>query len=490
MTSTTEHVTSPKILPPTDPAAEPQLSRDRRWVLLAVVAAAQLMIVLDGSVVNIALPAAQADLGMSDVARQWNVTAYGLAFGGLLLLGGRLSDLLGRRRSLLIGLIGFAAASGAGGLATDTAMLIASRAAQGVFAALLAPSVLALLTLAFPGGRDRATAFGVFSAVAIAGGALGLLLGGVLTEWVSWRWTLLINVVIAAGVALAALAVVPRTEPGTSRTHIDVPGALLATLGSAALVYGFTQAEIHGWTAGQTVGLFVAAAVLLAAFVALEARVAHPLLPLRVLLDRNRGGAYLAVGLAIMAMFGQFLILTYYFQLILGYTPIQTGLAFLPLTLSLAFGSTFVGRRLVLVVPARWVMLSGYLVSAVGFITLTFLSIDSSFWQVLPGSVLIGLGAGTAGLAANSLSTYGVDPRDAGAASAMLNTSQQIGGAIGTAMLTTVASSVSAGAVASGTVVAAATMSGYVTAFAIAAGLMVAAAAVSVLLVDARPDTD
>jgi EmrB/QacA subfamily drug resistance transporter len=468
-----------------------RVARDRRWFVLAVVAAAQLMIVLDGSVVNIALPAAQADLGMSDVSRQWVVTAYGLAFGGLLLLGGRLSDLMGRRRALLVGLIGFAAASGAGGLATDTAMLIAARAAQGAFAALLAPSVLALLTLAFPGGRDRATAFGVFSAVAIAGGALGLLLGGVLTEWVSWRWTLLINVVIAAGVALAALPVIPRTSSADRRDRIDVPGALLATLGSVSLVYGFTNAETHGWLAGQTLGLFVAAVILLGAFVALESRVANPLLPLRVVVDRNRGGAYLAVGLAIMAMFGQFLILTYYFQLTLGYTPIQTGLAFLPLTLSLALGSTIVGRRLVPVFPARWVMLSGYLVSAAGFIGLTFLSVNSSFWQVLPGSVLVGLGAGTAGLAANSLSTYGVDPRDAGAASAMLNTSQQIGGAIGTAMLSTVAASVSAGAVASGTVVAAAaTMRGYVIAFAIAAGLMVAAAVVSVLFVTAGPDTD
>lgn len=453
-----------------------------------MVAAAQLMIVLDGSVVNIALPAAQADLGMSDVARQWIVTSYGLAFGGLLLLGGRVSDLLGRRRAFLIGLVGFAVASAAGGLAVNTAMLIGSRAAQGVFAALLAPSVLALLTLAFPRGRDRATAFGVFSAVAIAGGALGLLLGGVLTEWVSWRWTLLINIVIAAGVVLAALPAIPRAVSRTGATRIDIPGALLATLGSVSLVYGFTSAETSGWLAARTLGLFCAAVVLLGAFVALEARVSNPLLPLRVVLDRNRGGAYLAVGLAIMAMFGQFLVLTYYFQLTLGYTPIQTGLAFLPLTLSLAFGSTYLGRRLVLVLPSRWVMLGGYLVSALGFISLTLLSIDSSFWQVLPGSLMIGLGAGTAGLAANSLSTYAVDPEDAGVASAMLNTAQQVGGAIGTAMLSTVAASVSAGAVATGSALAAATMSGYVVAFAIAAGLMVAAAIVSVLFVTAGPE--
>lgn len=462
-------------------------SRDHRWLLLAVVATAQLMIVLDGSVVNIALPAAQADLGMSDVFRQWIVTSYGLAFGGLLLLGGRLSDLLGRRGAFLVGLVGFAVASAAGGLAVNTAMLIASRAAQGAFAALLAPSVLALLTLTFPRGRDRATAFSVFSAVAIAGGALGLLLGGVLTEWVSWRATLLINVVIAAAVVIAALVTIPRTAPGAGESRIDVPGALLATLGSASLVYSFTAAETYGWLAGRTIGLFLAAVILLVAFVTLEARVTHPLLPLRVVLDGNRGGAYLAAGLATMAMFGQFLILTYYFQLTLHYTPIRTGLAFLPLTLSLAVGSTTVGRRLLLVLPSRWLMFAGYLVSTTGFIGLTLLTADAGFWHVLPGSILIGLGAGTAGLAANSLSTHGVDPRDAGVASAMLNTSQQIGGAIGTAMLSTVAASVSAGAVAGGSADDAATMGGYVIAFAIAAGLMISAGLVSVLLVTERP---
>lgn len=272
-------------------------------------------------------------------------------------------------------------------------------------------------------------------------------------------------------------------------SRIDVPGALLATFGLVSLVYGFTSAETQGWFAVPTLGLFTVAVVLLGGFVALEARTAHPLLPLRVVTDRNRGGAYLAAGLATMAMFGQFLVLTYYFQLTLGYTPIQTGLAFLPLTLSLAFGSTYVGRRLVLVLPSRWVMVGGYLVSAAGFIGLTTLSTDSSFWQVLPGAILIGLGAGTAGLAANSLATYGVDTQDAGVAGAMLNTAQQIGGAIGTAMLTTVATGITAGALASGSPDATATMSGYLVAFAIAAVLMVAAAAVaSVCLVTAGPD--
>lgn len=469
-------------------AVRPRPARDHRWLLLAVVATAQLMIVLDGSVVNIALPAAQADLGMSDVFRQWIVTSYGLAFGGLLLLGGRLSDLLGRRNSFLLGLVGFAVASGVGGLAANTAVLIAARAAQGAFAALLAPSVLALLTLTFPRGRDRATAFGVFSAVAIAGGAIGLLLGGLLTEWVSWRWTLLVNVVLAAGVVMAALPVIPKAVPVSRASRIDVPGALLATFGLVSLVYGFTSAETQGWLAVPTLGLFTVAVVLLGGFVALEARTAHPLLPLRVVTDRNRGGAYLAAGLATMAMFGQFLVLTYYFQLTLGYTPIQTGLAFLPLTLSLAFGSTYVGRRLVLVLPSRWVMVGGYLVSAAGFIVLTTLSTASSYWQVLPGAILIGLGAGTAGLAANSLATYGVDTHDAGVAAAMLNTAQQIGGAIGTAMLTTVATGVTAGALASGSPDATATMTGYLVAFAIAAALMVAAAVASVCLVTAGPD--
>lgn len=461
-----------------------------RWAVLAVVSAAQLMVVLDGSVVNIALPAAQADLGMSDVARQWIVTAYGLAFGGLLLAGGRISDRWGQRRAFLLGLIGFAVASALGGLAVNTGMLIAARALQGVFAALLAPSVLSTLSLTFPSGRDRATAFGVFASVAAGGGAIGLLLGGILTEWVNWRWTLLVNDVIAIVVLIAALTVLPRDGRTEKGSRIDIPGAVLVTLGVAALVYGFTNAELTGWTSLPTLGLFTAAIVLLVSFVVLEARVRNPLLPLRVVTDRTRGGAYLAVGFSIAAMFGQFLLMTYYFQLIEGYSPIQAGLAFLPLTLCLVMGSTQIGARLSGRISPRMMMFTGYAIAAIGFAVLGTLTLDSSYWHVLPGTILLGLGTGMAGVAANALGTSGVERHDAGVASAMVNTSQQLGGAIGTALLATIAASVTATAAGAGGATDADTMQGYIVAFWVAAGIMAAAAVVSAVLVRAPHSDD
>lgn len=454
--------------------------------MLAVISCAQLMVVLDGSIVNVALPAAQADLGMSDVYRQWVVTAYGLSFGGMLLLGGRLSDRFGRRLAFLVGLVGFAVASGIGGLATGTVMLLGARATQGAFAALLAPSVLAILTLTFPSGKDRASAFGIFSAVAISGGAVGLLLGGVLTERTSWRWTLLVNVIIAAAVGMAAIQVLPTGSSAPRPKRVDVPGGILATLGAAGLVYSFTSAEVFGWAAPRTLAVLVAALALLVLFIGVERRVDNPLLPLRVVTERNRAGAYLTANLSIMAMFGQFLLLTYYFQLTLGYSPIQTGLAFLPLTLCLAIGSTQIGRRLLGRVPARSIMAGGYVTAALGFLTFTQLAATSSFWHVLPGAVIVGLGSGTASIATNSLSTYAVEPGDAGVAAAMLNASQQVGGAIGTAMLSTVAASVTAASSRGGS---AATMTGYAVAFAIAAALMIAAAAAAAALVNLRPTT-
>ncbi|WP_234988121.1 MFS transporter [Demequina sp. NBRC 110056] len=450
-----------------------------------MVSIAQLMIVLDGSVVNIALPDAQQALGLSDVARQWVVTAYGLAFGGLLLVAGRVADRFGRRTMLMIGLIGFAIASAIGGAAVNGEMLIAARALQGVFAALLAPSILSLLTLTFPSGRDRATAFGVFSAVAAGGGAVGLLLGGMLTEWTTWRWTLLVNVVIAIPLIIVAPAVVPRTGRGDGVARIDLLGAVLATGGLVSLVYGFTRAEIQGWGAPLTLTMFAVAAVLLVAFVVVESRIRNPLLPLRVVTDRNRGGAYLATAFAIMAMFGQFLIMTYYFQETLGYSPMQAGLAFIPLTVCLAIGSTQVGARLATRVAPRVVMASGYLVAAAGFGSFALLGTDSPYWAILPGLMLLGLGTGTAGVAATALGTFGVEPSDAGIASAMVNTSQQIGGAIGTAMLATIAASVTAAVDGGGEV---ATMTGYTVAFCVAGVLMLGAVAAALLLVNARPD--
>ncbi|MBC9730439.1 MFS transporter [Streptomyces sp. TRM68367] len=413
-----------------------------RWKALVFIALAQLMVVLDATIVNIALPSAQQDLGISDGNRQWVVTAYALAFGGLLLFGGRISDLWGRKRAFVVGLAGFAAASALGGAATNEAMMFGARALQGAFGALLAPAALSLLAVMFTDAKERAKAFGVYGAIAGGGAAVGFILGGVLTEYLDWRWTFFVNIPFALVAAAGAYFVI--REPGGSRNRspLDIPGVVLSTLGLVSLVYGFTRAESHGWGDSVTVAMFVASAVLLIAFIATEARVKAPLLPLRVVTDRNRGGIYLSLGLAIIGMFGTFLFLTYYLQIVQGYSPIRTGFAFLPMVAGMMVGSTQIGTRLMTRVPARLLMGPGFLVAALGLALLTQMEIGSSYTSlVLPSMLLLGLGMGTAFMPAMSLATQGVEPRDAGVASAMVNTSQQVGGAIGTALLNTIAAS-------------------------------------------------
>lgn len=309
------------------------LSRHRWWIL-AVVGVAQLMVVLDGTIVNIALPSAQQDLGFSDGQRQWVVTAYALAFGSLLLLGGRIADLFGRKMTFLVGLAGFAGASALGGAAGSFEMLVTARAVQGMFGALLAPAALSLLTTTFTDPKERAKASGVYGAIAGAGGAVGLLLGGLLTEHLDWRWTLYVNLVFAA-VAFVGGAILLQRSTRDKSVTIDIPGAVLVSGGLFGLVYGFSSAESHGWGAPETWGFLLAGVVLLTAFTWWQTRCSHPLLPLRVLLDRNRGASYLAVLIIGAGMFGVFLFLTYYLQRSLGYTPVQTGLAFLPMALAL-----------------------------------------------------------------------------------------------------------------------------------------------------------
>ncbi|MFI9239572.1 MFS transporter [Streptomyces sp. NPDC053079] len=414
----------------------------RRWKALIFIALAQLMVVLDATIVNIALPSAQTDLGISDGNRQWVITAYALAFGGLLLFGGRVSDLWGRKRAFVVGLIGFAAASALGGAAVNTGMLLGARALQGVFGALLAPAALSLLAVLFTEAKERAKAFGIFGAIAGAGGGVGLILGGLFTEYLNWRWTFFVNIPFAVVAAIGAIAVIHEPAGSRNPSKLDVPGVILATLGLVSLVYGFTRAESDGWTSGATIGLFVASAVLLFAFVVVEKKVKAPLLPLRVLTDRNRGGVYVSLGLAAIAMFGLFLFLTFYLQVVRGYSPVKTGLAFLPMIATMIAGSTQIGTRLMTRVPARWLMGPGFLLAAVGMVLLTQIDLDTSYtFVVLPGLLLMGLGMGTAFMPAMSLSTYGVQARDAGVASAMVNTSQQVGGAIGTALLNTIAAS-------------------------------------------------
>ena len=471
-----------------------------RWKALVFIAIAQLMVVLDATIVNIALPSAQQDLGISDGNRQWVVTAYALAFGGLLLFGGRIADLWGRKKAFVVGLGGFAAASALGGAATNEAMMFGARALQGVFGALLAPAALSLLAVMFTDAKERAKAFGIYGAIAGGGGAVGLILGGFLTEYLDWRWTFFVNIPFAIVAAAGAYLVIREPEGGRNRSALDIPGVILSTLGLVALVYGFTRAESNGWSDSVTVGMFVASAVLLASFVLVESKVKAPLLPLRVITERNRGGIYLSLGLAIIAMFGLFLFLTYYLQIVKGYSPVKTGFAFLPMIAGMITGSTQIGTRLMTRVAPRLLMGPGFLVAALGMLLLTQLEIGSSYAALLlPAMLLLGLGMGTAFMPAMSLATQGVEPRDAGVASAMVNTSQQVGGAIGTALLNTIAASATTAYVADH--IAGATsrsqrqlvqleamVEGYTSAIWFAVGILVVAAAIALTFVNAgRP---
>ncbi|GAA3106558.1 MFS transporter [Streptomyces rectiviolaceus] len=468
----------------------------RRWKALIFIALAQLMVVLDATIVNIALPSAQQDLGISDGNRQWVITAYALAFGGLLLFGGRIADLWGRKRTFVTGLIGFAAASALGGAATGEAMMLGARALQGVFGALLAPAALSLLAVMFTDAKERAKAFGIYGAIAGGGGAVGLILGGFLTEYLNWRWTFFVNIPFAVVAALGAYFVIREPAGGRNRSPLDIPGVVLSTLGLVALVYGFTRAESAGWSDSLTVGMFVGSAVLLAAFVLTEAKVKSPLLPLRVLTERNRGGVYLSLGLAIIAMFGLFLFLTYYLQIVQGFSPVKTGFAFLPMIVGMIVGSTQIGARLMTRVAPRLLMGPGFVLAAVGMLLLTQLEVGSSYaGLIMPAQLMLGLGMGTAFMPAMSLATHGVEARDSGVASAMVNTSQQVGGAIGTALLNTIAASATTAYVAShaagATTPAAqklmqaeAMVEGYTSAIWWAVGILVAAAAIAFALIN------
>jgi EmrB/QacA subfamily drug resistance transporter len=479
------------------PAREPDANR---WKALVFIALAQLMVVLDATIVNIALPSAQQDLGISDGNRQWVVTAYALAFGGLLLFGGRIADLWGRKKAFVVGLGGFAAASALGGAATNEAMMFGARALQGVFGALLAPAALSLLAVMFTDAKERAKAFGIYGAIAGGGGAVGLILGGFLTEYLDWRWTFFVNIPFAIVAAAGAYFVIREPEGGRNRSALDIPGVILSTLGLVALVYGFTRAESDGWSDSVTVGMFVASAVLLASFVLVESKVKAPLLPLRVITERNRGGIYLSLGLAIIAMFGLFLFLTYYLQIVKGYSPVKTGFAFLPMIAGMITGSTQIGTRLMTRVAPRLLMGPGFLVAALGMLLLTQLEIGSSYAALLlPAMLLLGLGMGTAFMPAMSLATQGVEPRDSGVASAMVNTSQQVGGAIGTALLNTIAASATTAYVADHLAGATsrsqqqlvqleAMVQGYTSAIWFAVGILVVAAAIALTFVNAgRP---
>lgn len=418
------------------------MADNRRWWALVVIALAQLMVVLDMTIVNIALPSAQVDLHMSDGNRQWVITAYTLAFGGLLLLGGRVADLVGRKRTFLVGLLGFAAASALGGAAANSGMLFGARALQGVFAALLAPSALSLLATTFTDPRDRGRAFGVFGAIVGAGAAIGLLAGGFLTQYLDWRWCLYVNVPIAL-VAFAGAWALLAAGGGHEEARLDVPGALLGSAGMLSLVYGFSEAESRGWGDGLVLALLAGGVVLLAAFGYRQTRARVPLLPMSVVRDRQRVGAFLTTLLVTIGMFGTFLFLTYYMQRVLGYSPVKTGVAYLPITVGMIVGSTQIAARLLHRVPPRALMVPGLLLAAGALALIAQVGVEPAYAShVLPGMLMLGLGMGTTMMTSVSLATGGVAPRDSGAASATFNTAQQVGGSVGTALLNTIAASV------------------------------------------------
>jgi EmrB/QacA subfamily drug resistance transporter len=433
------------------------------------------MVVLDATIVNIALPSAQRALHFSNDNRQWVITAYALAFGSLLLLGGKLGDLFGRKWTLIGGLAGFAVASAIGGLAQSFGMLVGARALQGAFGAILAPSALGLLTVTFQGSKDRPKAFGIFSAIAAGGASIGLLLGGVLTQVISWRWCLYVNLAIAIPTAILAFRLLAN-ERQHSRPRIDLPGTALASGGLFALVYGFSNAETHSWSDPVTIIALAVSAVLLSAFAAVERRVAHPLLPLHIVWDRARGGAYGTIALAGSAVFAVFLFLTYYLQQNLGYSPLTTGLAFLPMSAAIVLTSTTVQTRILHRTGARPLVMGGMTLGFTAMLLFTQLTPGGSYvTHVLPGLLLTGVGMGCVFAPAFSTATLGVRNSDAGIASAMVNTSQQVGGSIGTALLSTIfassAASFASTHVRTAGLASAASIHGYTTAFEWAAGL-------------------
>jgi len=464
----------------------------RRWLILAVIGIAQLMVVLDVTITNIALPSAQRDLGFDDGSRQWVITAYALAFGSLLLLGGRLGDLIGRKRTFIVGLLGFAGASAVGGAAGSFGVLVGARAAQGVFAAMLAPAALGLLTTTFTDPAERGKAFGVFGAIAGTGAAIGLLLGGILTDLLSWRWSLYVNLLFAVPAAVAASRLLHVVRPA-GRVRIDVPGVVAASTGLFALVYGFSHAESDGWGDGLTLALLAAAAVLLATFVLIERRSDHPLLPLRVVLSRARGGAYLSFALASAAMFSVFLFLTYYLQQTLGFSPIETGLSFLPMSASIITTATTVNTKILARTGPRPLVPPGMVLGALAMLWFTTLPADGSYVaHVLPGLIAMGVGMGLIFAPTFATATLGVDRADAGVASAMVNTAQQVGGSVGTALLSTLSASAVSGFVADhpagAATLAQASVHGATTAFAWSAGIFALGAVVSLaLLPGGRP---
>ncbi len=396
------------------------------------------MLVLDGSIMNIAIPSAKAELGISDANQQWVITAYTLAFGSLLLLGGRIGDYVGRKKIFIVGLIGFAAASALGGIAANEGMLYSSRALQGVFGALLAPAALAIISETFTVPAERAKAFGVFGAISGGGAAIGLIVGGTLTEFFSWRWCLGVNTPIAIIAAILAIKFVHESKAEGDKTY-DIPGVLFATAGLFSLTYGFNEAATKGWSATSTLTYLGASILLLIAFVIIESKVANPLMPLRVITERNRGGSYLGSLVVGAGLFSMFLFLGLYLQVVLGYSPLKSGFAFLPFTAGIIIFAG-VASQLFPKVGPKPLMVPGLIAASVGLLLLTRITPETSYaTHVVPSLLIMSSGMALVFIPLTSTSLHGISGHDTGVASAMVNTSQQIGGSLGTALLNTVA---------------------------------------------------
>jgi EmrB/QacA subfamily drug resistance transporter len=448
------------------------------WVVLVLVCLAQFMVVLDATIVNVALPSMQSDLGFSQTSLQWVVNIYTLVFGGFLLLGGRAGDLFGRKRLFIAGVAVFTVASAIDGLSTSPGMLIAARALQGLGAALVSPAALSIVTTTFAEGRDRARALGVWSAIAVGGGAIGLILGGILTEYLSWRWNFFVNLPVGVATILLSLRFVPDSRASVERRGFDLAGAVTVTGGLMLIVYGLVGATDHGWGSTRTLGILAAGLALLAAFVWVERRSAHPLVRLSIFRQRWITAANATMLAVAGGIFAVFFFASLYVQDVLNFTPVEAGLGFLPLTAAIILAAGL-AQRLVVQIGVKPVALTGMSIAAVGLVLLSFISVGGSYAvDVLPGLVVLGLGLGLTFVPLTLIATSGIQADDAGLASGLFNSSQQVGGALGLAILSTLAAHYTtsslqgAGAGPTPHEQAVAAVSGYQAAFLAAAGLM------------------
>jgi EmrB/QacA subfamily drug resistance transporter len=456
-----------------------------KWLALALLATVQFMVVLDIAIVNVALPSIQVDLGFSQENLQWVISAYALFFGGFLLLGGRLADILGRRRLFVAGLVIFTVASLLSGLAWSDEVLILTRAMQGLGAAIITPAALSILMTTFSEGRDRNTALGVWGAVGAFGAVAGVLLGGVLTDWLSWEWIFYINI----PVGLAALALTPLLLNESRDAHIksfDVPGAVLVTSGLVTLVYAITQASDYGWGSVETIGLFAAAGALLAAFIGWEARVSEPLMPFSIFRTKTVSAANIAGLILGTVTFSMFLMLTLYMQQVLGYSPMKTGVAYLAVAATAIVWST-IAAQLVTRVGVKPTIAAGMTLLTIGLLLFTQVSVGGTYaGDLLPGFLIIAAGLGFSFVPISIAALAGVQPSEAGLASGLFNTSQQIGGALGIAALSTIATTKTSDGVAAGTPLPKALTDGFEAAF--IWGAIVAAIGIVVALVLVRSE--